>query len=80
MPDSGGNQEEAPTQSAHPLTYRYEPDTIYRYPATDYNEIDKYPEYTPMVSITLISSFASQKMLFSQATKMENLKIHFTVL
>lgn len=33
----------------HPLSFKYEPDTIYRYPPTDYNDNDKYPTYTPMV-------------------------------
>lgn len=36
-------------RNEHPLSYRYEADTIYRYPKEDYSEDEKYPPYTPMV-------------------------------
>ena len=32
----------------HPLKYRYEPETIYRYPRKDYSETDAYPFFTPL--------------------------------
>ena len=43
-------EEKSPnSRSNHPLTFRYEADTIYRYPSKDYGEDDRYPPYTPMV-------------------------------
>lgn len=43
-----GKAQNSNEKAPHPLTYRYEADTIYRYPATDSDEL-KYPPYTPMV-------------------------------
>ena len=49
----------------HPLTYKYEPDTIFRYPSEDYSEHEKFPSFTPMViPVSLISSFVFQKISF----------------
>ena len=40
----------------HPLKFRYEPETLYRYPKKDYSETDTYPLFTPLVCRFLISS------------------------
>lgn len=50
----------------HPLTNRYEPDTIYRYPKTDYSENDKFPAYTPMVIIIDEFCFPNDILFVSQ--------------
>ena len=44
-----GKEKTPKPRTEHPLTYRYEADTIYRYPEMDYGEENRYPPYTPMV-------------------------------
>ncbi|KAJ3315495.1 hypothetical protein HDV04_003037 [Boothiomyces sp. JEL0838] len=34
----------------HPLHYRYEPETIFRYPKEDYGDNCKFPVYTPLIT------------------------------
>jgi hypothetical protein len=43
----------------HPLTNRYQPETLYRFPKEDHGPQDKFPIYTPMVCF-IHYSFASQ--------------------
>lgn len=43
---------------ANPLSFRYEADTLYRYPAKDYSEQEKFPPYTPMVFVNLLVLFS----------------------
>ena len=63
-------------RNEHPLSYRYEADTIYRYPKEDYSEDDKYPPYTPMVFTCLrihlinsISNYSTTNLLSSAFQK-----------
>lgn len=59
--DISQNIEVVEDKSRHPLSNRYDADTIIRYPAEDYSENDKYPPYTPMFCFPKDVTFVSHE-------------------